>query len=269
MENAAPFIKETDTLDATPESVAAGTNPTTAEPAAPEPAAADTKPAPLTPEECMVYNGSGYGYDPNNTLKHIKITKPSTSRLDTSTHTSVFEKVKFALKAISKDRTRYALNTVCIYDGMLCCSDGHRLHIVEDIEFDNGLYEVAVNTAKQILLIPFDDSCRYPDIKMIVSTSTENYGAIKTDNLRLLDTDSLYFLTCRHNYYVDPSYFKDAISTMTTPAICMPAGVETYNGTAGEGEGEVRDQSFDRPLYIEDTFLGLKAIVMPKQAFKG
>lgn len=73
----------------------------------------------------------------------------------------------------AKEQHREALKGVYIDDGLVICTDGHRLHMyLTDLEIENGLYEVITQKVNQIILKKVENDMQYvfPDYNNVIPT---------------------------------------------------------------------------------------------------
>ncbi len=80
--------------------------------------------------------------------------------------------VRFAVKAIAKKGCgHYLLTHICINKGKLCCTDGHRMHVVEHPQlkfYKTGMYELLENKKGTIKIKQYSDPIdSFPSFKMI------------------------------------------------------------------------------------------------------
>ena len=77
-----------------------------------------------------------------------------------------FDGIKWAISVRSKDIRREAICCVNMSEGVLCGTDGHRMHLyTPEREIENGNYEVITDTAKLIVLEPKD--VEYPEYERV------------------------------------------------------------------------------------------------------
>jgi len=90
-----------------------------------------------------------------------------------------FDELRFVLKALSDDCTRYVLNMLCVRDGKFICTDGRRMHqATAPAKHKVGLYEVLKNTAKLIVLARKEDDLKFPNTDMIIPKEHDHEAVI-------------------------------------------------------------------------------------------
>ena len=80
----------------------------------------------------------------------------------------VFSDVSWVASAVSKDPGRYALTCICVQDGWVVATDGHRLHAVyfeENMrpDWEDGLYRILVNKKSELVAVKDGDTGKFPD----------------------------------------------------------------------------------------------------------
>ena len=86
-------------------------------------------------------------------------------------HSPGFNDVSWVLKARSKDESRPALLHVEVKKDSLCCTDGHRLHLLweNSLDIPPGIYEVMKSTKSEIILLRNEDGPTFPDWSVFLS----------------------------------------------------------------------------------------------------
>ena len=122
--------------------------------------------------------------------------------------------LKWVLKAIKKDDTRYMLNRLSIDKTDAVCTDGHRLHDYYLKEtFEAGLYKPFC-VKNEIILIQSNDG-EYPKWKQLfLETSAEKSIKIYPNkNLKLLNTSYAKLIRLMdEDEGLDLSYWNDILS---------------------------------------------------------
>ena len=153
---------------------------------------------------------------------------------------SHFELFKWAMKALSKDSTRYNLSKVYIGKNRVVCCDGARFHMFRhNRSYAPGMYEVKSQDKKAIVLSKVMEAT-YPDIAKVIP----KHGGKKLDFLeRSINRGSSYTSVVR---YMEPGttvnldYFEDCVT---------------------EGQWQVTIHPNNGPLYFKDC--NRTAVIMP------
>ncbi|MFA5158193.1 MAG: hypothetical protein WC451_03355 [Patescibacteria group bacterium] len=154
-----------------------------------------------------------------------------------------FSAVEFAIKAISKDASRYAINLLYVKDDQAVGTDGRRLHIgilPEDQQvFSEGLYEILSCQKKQIILLKSnEEGLKFPGLKDIFPRHTSYFYA---------DAGSDYFVsTVLGNLGKDDIYLNYRF--LESIAVCCDK-FEVWYGKS------------DRPVFFRSG--NYQAIIMP------
>lgn len=95
-------------------------------------------------------------------------------------HNDTANKIRWVLRAISKDEYRRNLTYLCVKDNLMICTDGKRMHIapLENIEIVDGLYSVVVNKKNNVILkYPDQSSCgTFPNHEMVIPSNHKSSG---------------------------------------------------------------------------------------------
>lgn len=81
-----------------------------------------------------------------------------------------YKGVAFAMKALSKDDTRYILSCLHVQDNIVYATDGHRVmwYELENLLIEDGNYEVLKSATKDHVLMKVEDEAVYPNIASIM-----------------------------------------------------------------------------------------------------
>lgn len=92
--------------------------------------------------------------------------------IDRRNNKELFNLVMFALKAKGQEGfSQYLIWYICINKGVLRCTDGHRMHVIEHAQlkfYKTGLYDLIQNKNGQIIINQYSDSIDlWPEFKKI------------------------------------------------------------------------------------------------------
>ena len=89
--------------------------------------------------------------------------------------------VRFVAAAVSKEKSRYAIEYVFVQGHKLLATDGKRLHIATiDHDWDSGFYEICKNTKTHIILHQVEVDRTFPKWQDIISTYSSYVRATNT-----------------------------------------------------------------------------------------
>jgi hypothetical protein len=87
-----------------------------------------------------------------------------------------FKGFKFALQARANENSRFAMSLVLVNPDSIVCTDGRRLHIFKmENDYEQGLYEVVLNSGSRILLLKSDTDTKFPDYKSITPSHKDYF----------------------------------------------------------------------------------------------
>lgn len=147
----------------------------------------------------------------------------------------------FLVSAIDLNERREQLHYVMVKDGCTWATNGHRLHVVNGITFDDGLYTFD-KTAKRVMLIPAEDqSINYPNVdqvfpyedlqdfnikpgffvERVLSTYAKEFGIGQSLDIRYLEPlniETVWRMTISRRAEFSPVMFQNCTKT----ALIMP-----------------------------------------------
>lgn len=134
-----------------------------------------------------------------------------------------FEGIKWVIKAVSKEDSRYALNRLEIKDHIATATDGHRLHeytLTKPEDFPNGLY-FPFKIGNIIILIADDSGIEYPKVPPELFPTAPPIGRIEnvSGNKKTLGVDRAFAQIVRISpdcQSIQVDYLKDMLSTAET-----------------------------------------------------
>ena len=172
--------------------------------------------------------------------------------------TKQFNRIKWVLTAICKDKARLNLCVIHVDTESIVTTDGKRVHridrAVNDIDIEPGDYKVLSNTAHQVLLEPSTDGLRYPDYHMVIPRDREMkplgcYGRRRAnkrpDHLRAAGYALTEMLRKSEPFAIDINFLADALQNQAD------TDFDKYSVKDGAS-----------PILLESP-LGLQAVIMP------
>lgn len=115
----------------------------------------------------------------------------------------------WVLKAVAKKDHRHFLKFAHVENGVLCGTDGHRLHLVTPVGLEDGFYDAAGNRAEL--------DARFPSWERVIpKTDVEplRLGDIETELHQVVKTLCVTF----NGHTIDKRYWDEAVIGMTPDA---------------------------------------------------
>lgn len=119
-------------------------------------------------------------------------------------------------KALATKDVRYYLTYLCSDKGSLVATDGHRLHVVHNMDYPDGAYNKAMDHIEP------DTAGKFPDWRRVISDH-ERTHAFKDLTFTEVEKGGRFLTEIRHDdsllVTVNTKHLKDALSFMDSPVI--------------------------------------------------